>query len=147
VEVQSTWGRDFKILTTIYALLQDEWGISTADLETATGEDKASIFDAVMLLEEGGFLRGEVFGAGAYVHIERANRTERGLREVGAWPTPDVVAEQLVQALQTIAEREADPEKKRSLGELVKQIRPKHLVDLARALQVLMDTGVLPKLG
>lgn len=141
-EITPTWGRDLAVLKAIYHLLQTEWGVSTDDLMAATGEDKESIFEAVMLL--GG---EHLFRMGGYVHVERASRTERGLREVGAWPSPESLAEALVKALDTLADKEPDPERKRSLKDLVKQIRPGHILDLVRAIQILMDTGVLPKLG
>jgi hypothetical protein len=35
--------------------------------------------------------------------------SERGLREIGAWPSPDRYAEQLVAALEDAAENESDP--------------------------------------
>jgi hypothetical protein len=44
--------------------------------------------------------------------------TERARRAVGAWPTPESVVDQLVQALTATAERERDPERESKLKEV-----------------------------
>ena len=148
MDVQPTYARDLTVLQAIYKALETADQVSTPQIMNATSLDRDAVWDAVDLWMKEECLDHKVARTtGSSVTVFRMNRTPKGMRLVGAWPAPDVLASQLVEALQALAEQEPDPEKKRSLGELVKQLRPRHLVDIARAIQILMDTGVLPHVG
>lgn len=48
--------------------------------------------------------------------------TERGLREVGAWPTAESLTARLIAGLDEAAERESDPESRRRLRETARYL-------------------------
>ena len=84
----------------------DDTGISEDDVRramTALASARPPYFRDVVEIEELPF------------PIQVDGVTERALRTVGQWPSPEALVDQLIAALVTAAEREVDPEKKSKL--------------------------------
>ena len=110
-----TWtSRDLPVLRAIVDLYEGTGSpMGPEAIESATGFDAATVQAALRALdsEEPPYVaRFERVITGAIILIGAP--TGKARRAVGAWPTPESIADRLVQALDEAADREQDPERK-----------------------------------
>jgi hypothetical protein len=102
-EVPETWSsRDLPVLTAVYLRLNaGQPGVDPEDIRAELGMDGLQLRVALVALHDAGYL--EVHLAGGWT-AERAaglitSVSERTRRELGSWPSPEHVLDQLVGAL------------------------------------------------
>jgi hypothetical protein len=116
----STWEpRDLPVLQAIVAL-SDEGNhyIEPAEIAERTGFDEATVQQALWALADedpplftytdSSRLSGPAMGP-----VSRP--TGHARRKVGTWPTPDSLADRIIEALDAAADQERDPERKSKL--------------------------------
>lgn len=113
--MRDTWTeRDLPVLNAIVETFEDSGpGVSPEQIEERTGLDTKTVQRALTALEseEPPFLSQlERVLSGQVVFIGAP--TGHARRAVGAWPTAEVIAERLVEALAEAADREPDEERK-----------------------------------
>jgi hypothetical protein len=114
--VKSTWeARELPVLEAIVRGCDDATSVTTRQLEAATGLTHDEVQRAVRALLgespplfETGPMRG-----GTYDRLARV--TGHARRTVGAWPTPENLADRIVAALNDAAESADDPAEKSRL--------------------------------
>jgi hypothetical protein len=120
--MEDTWTkRDLPVLAALVEVFDDPAfeQIRAPRVAELTGIDEATVDRALTALSEARLAYLETVDA----HEERAPAivtgvTERARRAVGAWPTPESLADQLALAFATAAEEEQDPERKSRLKEM-----------------------------
>jgi hypothetical protein len=115
--MESTWEtRDLSVLDAAVRYLDEhpaQPGPTVADIAQQTGLKAEEVFRAVRALD-GPYLDLRIrFGSPSPVRVLRV--TDEARRAVGQWPSPDVWADRIVQALQEAADREPDQEKRSRL--------------------------------
>lgn len=110
-EVPETWTwRELPILE--IAVRDADAGAQFEDIAAETGLELKDVWHGAKALDDGGYINAAAAGAfSGFV----PSVTERGRREVGAWPTAESLADQLARAFADAADREADPERKSAL--------------------------------
>ncbi|MGD9991035.1 hypothetical protein [Pseudonocardia sp.] len=102
------WNVDHKVLCSIAEQIEDQ-GNDFADTELiaqALGDDVDRMDRALRRLSEADMVRAQPMLGGSWVI---SGVTERGLREVGAWPSQEQYAKQLIAVLEDVAEHDPDP--------------------------------------
>ena len=118
--ITPSWDRDFAVLKAIYSILAEHGSANTAQLCEETGLDPKTLYDVVGRLLGAGYIGGsQVLSPTGYVHIQPANETERGLREVGACPSLETAPEAFLAALSRLAKQEPDPDRRELLRSLL----------------------------
>jgi hypothetical protein len=112
--VEDTWaGRDLLFLRELVDQLQltPSTDITAQGVGTALSWDDRATLAAFQNLRRGGYLH-EVAGAprrGGDTAVDRPlDVTEKALRAVGAWPTPETALDRIIAALEAIAENTDD---------------------------------------
>jgi hypothetical protein len=114
-ETQDTWARrELPILR--IAVRDADDNPQFEDIATETGLTLKDVSHGARALHDAGYLDAAFAGvwSGFVLTV-----TERARRELGAWPSPESLAEQLVRAFADAAERETDPERKEKLRAVV----------------------------
>lgn len=112
--MRDLWATDQKVLSALAEQTESE-GRDFADIPSISeqlGLDNEQINKVLRRLHGAGMFDGRVMLGGDWVV---SAVTERGLREVGAWPSPDQLTARLVAALDDAAEREPEPAKRSKL--------------------------------
>src|SRR4051794_36926367 len=101
------WITDGRVLNAVVQHIEVEGGDrpNMTDLYDSLDLDEERGTRSVRRLVDAGMLRGKGMLGGAWFVT---GVTERGLRESGAWPTADQLAERVVAALDNAAEREPE---------------------------------------
>ena len=114
--MKDTWAdRDLPVLDAVVTALEDDFRVSAAQIATATGipgEDVVKAFYALQWTYTGQVTAHMGGGPGRFFVAEV---TAEARRAVGQWPTAESLIEQLAAAMTEAAERETDPEQKRRL--------------------------------
>ena len=112
--IDEVWHTDRKVLVEIVRQIEVD-GLDFADCTTVfekAGIDSATGERSVGRLVRTGRLHGQRTFGGDWT-IDSV--TQQGLRESGAWPTADQLAERVVSALDDAAEQEQEPQKRSKL--------------------------------
>jgi hypothetical protein len=111
--IDPTWAtRELPILRAALQLLDTPGNhfAGFADIRERTGLDSDQVFNGVRALESAYPPYVHVGAGGVHGHIDAVS--ERARRELGSWPSPDDLLEQLVRALIQAADNESEPEEK-----------------------------------
>jgi DNA-binding MarR family transcriptional regulator len=112
-EVSETWSwREAPLLQ--IALRESDAGRDAQfeDLAEESGLDQRVVWQTMKRLHDAGYVEAYFAAADSgYVH----EVTERTRRELGSWPSPESLLDQLVQAFNEAAEQETEPERKSRL--------------------------------
>lgn len=133
--MQSSWERrDLPVLRAIVELTEEgQRSVPVQDVASRTGLDEDTVRAAFLALD------GEDPPFCRFVETQRLSArrvdfardpTGHARRTVGAWPTPENLADRIIKALESEAEVEPDPEKKKRL---------RHAADIGKGVL----TGVL----
>jgi hypothetical protein len=117
-EIQDTWStRALPFLTSAVARFEAYGEANSAEIaiDTRIAEHRV-LLDTAKRLQDEGFLEFYFEGGGNFYVT---GVTERGLRTVGAWPTPESLVDRLLAAL---AEREANAATEEERGRIRKTI-------------------------
>ncbi|MFG3576412.1 hypothetical protein [Micromonospora chersina] len=134
--VNPTWeDRDLPVLRAIVELYEESGGRQNRPhhIVERTGLDEQSVLRSLRALD-GEYVEVTIVDDGTPVLFGRPNGEAR--RAVGLWPTPEVLADRLVQALALAAEQEPNEEKRgklRSLGTWAGNAGRDLMVDVAAA--------------
>ncbi len=112
--MEDLWTTDSRVLNAVVQHIEVEGRgrPNMTDLYASLELDEARGARSVERLVDAGMLRDQATFGGAWFVT---GVTERGLRESGAWPTADQLAERVVSALDEAAEREPEPDKRSKL--------------------------------
>jgi hypothetical protein len=121
--VKDTWAeRDLPVLDAIVTALEDEFRVSAAQIGAATGIPDDDVVRAFYALqwEYTGEVQTSLGGRPAATYVKGVTAEAR--RAVGQWPTAESLIEQLVVGMTQAAERESDPEQKRRLLAVAREL-------------------------
>jgi hypothetical protein len=136
--VESTWEtRDLPVLEEAVRYFDDAdaFRLDIANIVTATGLSADDVNRALRALASARppLIEGIEIGEATYPII-LTGVTERARREVGAWPSPEGLADRVIAAMEQAAEDEPDAEKRgklRQLASLLGDMGRDILVDVA----------------
>lgn len=118
--ITPSWGKDLAVLKAIYKGLESADQIDADGIVAASGLDRDFVWDSVDLwMQDGCLAPNTVRASGLDITVFRTNRTPKGMRLVGAWPTSETMPELLEQALRESLARTEDPEKRSRLREIL----------------------------
>lgn len=109
--IRSQWEDDMRLLKAAYSRVQSEGRAKLSELADDTGLDKDYAFYVLSQLERDGYLANVSTTQGHNATLWKNCSTEKGLRQVGAWPDADRLPEQIADALAKLAESETDETK------------------------------------
>lgn len=102
-----TWTRDIAVLRAVVAkYLDEDRPIGAHELETELDLSRDELLQAYKNLHRGGYVRGASNERTISYHV--FDITERALREVGVWPTPQTALDRMIAALEAIADHTDD---------------------------------------
>lgn len=105
--ITDTWDRDLRVLRAVVAKYQtEERPIGAHELETTVGMTRDEVRAAYKNLHRGGYVVGASNERTISWHV--FDVTERALREVGAWPSPQTALDRMIAALEAIADHTSD---------------------------------------
>lgn len=111
--IVETWtARELPLLR--IALREDDAGRNAQfeDMAAETGLELRAVSHSMRTLHDAGYVDAYFAGAfSGFVH----SVGERARRELGSWPSPESLVDQLVSAFADAAERETEPERKTRL--------------------------------
>ncbi len=124
MDIQSYWANDMKILKAAYGGIQSSGSVRLGDLVEATGLEPEFVYYSVGRLLKAGYFRegDQIFSMGLNLSVHRSNMTERGLRQVGAWPSLDEFRDALVRAFEGKAASESEPKQQGVLRAVAKML-------------------------
>lgn len=141
--MEDLWSTDGKILAAIVRHIEIE-GRGRADLAEAFAEAEVSEKAgnrAVERLADAGMVKARGTFDGSWFVL---GVTERGLREVGAWPSGEQYARKLLATLEDVAENDPDPvqrSKARRMLNAAGEFGYKALIDLSASVVSKIGTG------
>jgi hypothetical protein len=107
-----TWySRDRPVLAEILRQMEGKPGAaSPGDIQAELGLSKEQYWLAIQALDAEGFVDASLGPNGPIMNVSADAR-----RELGAWPTPENLADRIVAGLEAAAQAEKEPERKRAL--------------------------------
>jgi len=107
-KLQDVWStRDFPVLAAIARQLESgEDFLFEHPISAETGLTREQVIRAVVALNKAHFIEVQINeAAGGVLSVAVTGITERGMRQVGLWPSADEAADRLIAALNTLAEQ------------------------------------------
>jgi sugar phosphate isomerase/epimerase len=138
------WTTDHKVLASIAEQIEDQ-GNDFADTDVIAellGPDADRMDRSLRRLHNAEMIRAQPMLGGNWVI---SGVTERGLREVGAWPSEERYAQQLIAALEDVAENHPDPvqrSKARKMLDTIGEFGYKTFIDFSASLVAKMAGAV-----
>jgi hypothetical protein len=121
--VKDTWGsRDLPVLDAVVTALEDAFRVNAAEVAAATGIPADDVVKAFYALQ--GTYTGQVqarVGGGPSAFF-LGEVTAEARRVVGQWPTAESIIERLAAGMTQAAEDESDPEQKRRLAAVAREL-------------------------
>jgi hypothetical protein len=115
--MESTWEtRDLPVLDAIVRYFDEHDGPEIPDVETfarITGMDPGQVARAVRALSPRFIKTAATMGG--LMHVAIMGVTDEARQAVGQWPSPELWADRIIQALREAADREPDPARKSRL--------------------------------
>lgn len=116
--VPETWfSRDLPVLSAIVARVEAGSIATSMDIAADTGLDDNALERSARALEQAGYLPQVWWDGGGGWDIPDVS--ERARREVGAWPTAEVLATRLLDALERIATTSGSTDQRTAAGRLL----------------------------
>jgi hypothetical protein len=117
--MDSTWEqRDLPVLDAVVRYFDEHAGMSfpqVSDIAEITGRDPKEVYRALKALD-GTYVELQEYLAGDNPNPHTVMAvSEEARRAVGQWPSPELWADRIIQALREAAEREPDPAKRSRL--------------------------------
>ncbi len=124
--MEETWySRDLPVLDTVVQLLDESPGGSLLgeQIVKRAGMDPADVERAVWALSPQYVILGQQLAAEGGIDTQLVDGvTAEARRIVGQWPTGESLVDQLAAGIEQAAEKEADPEQKRRLHTVAREL-------------------------